>query len=104
MIHFVTSITNTVQIRHLSFYLPISFRVYGSVISFYEDYPETKLTESQRKMLKLDKWKSADERKIIAKKCMCLLSKWPFFEAFEKFLFFLYKRVLMGPHDIPLER
>jgi len=79
-------------------------RVYGSVISFYEDYPETKLTEPQRRALKLEKWRAPEERKILAKKCICLLSKWPFFEAFEKFLFFLYKRVLMGPHDIPLER
>jgi len=84
--------------------LPNVQRVYGSVISFYEDYPETKLTESQRKLLKLEKWRAPEERKILAKKCIGLLSKWPFFEAFEKFLFFLYKRVLMGPHDIPLER
>ena len=61
------------------------------MISFYEDYAESKLTEAQRKLLKLDKWKNPMDRKIIAKKCICFLSKWPFFEAFEKFLFFLYK-------------
>ena len=79
-------------------------RVYGSVISFYEDYPEEKLTETQRQLLKLNNWKSPTDRKIISKKCICLLSKWPFFDAFEKFLFFLHKRMLMGPHDIPVER
>ena len=40
----------------------------------------------------------------MASKCICLLSQWPFFDAFEKFLFFIYKRLLMGPFDIPLER
>ena len=80
------------------------FRVYGSVISFYEDYPETKLTDAQKAQLKLTEWKNSSERRILAKKCICFLSRWPFFEAFEKFLFFLYKRVLMGPYEIPLER
>ena len=44
--------------------------MYGSVISFYEDYPENKLTESQRKLLKLEKWRAPEERKILAKKCI----------------------------------
>jgi hypothetical protein len=79
-------------------------RVYGSVISFYEDYPEDQLTETQSGLLKLSNWKSPTDRKIITKKCICLLSKWPFYDAFEKFLFFLHKRMLMGPHDIPVER
>ncbi len=30
--------------------------------------------------------------------------RWPFFEAFEDFLFFLHKTSLMGPHNVPLER
>jgi pentatricopeptide repeat protein len=79
-------------------------KVYGSAISFYEEYEEDLLSEEQSKLLKLDKYKSNSDRKIMTNKCICLLSQWPFFEAFEKFLFFIYKRLLMGPFDIPIER
>lgn len=79
-------------------------KVYGSAISFYEEYDEELLTEEQRSLLRLDNYKEKSERRIMANKCICLLSQWPFFDAFEKFLFFIYKRLLMGPFDIPLER
>jgi len=79
-------------------------KVYGSAISFYEEYDEDLLSEEQKKLLKLDKYKNKSERRILTNKCICLLSQWPFFEAFEKFLFFIYKRLLMGPFDIPIER
>ena len=79
-------------------------RLYGSSLSFYEEYDEGLLTEEQKVLLKLDQWKEPGQRRVLANKCLCLLSKWPFFEAFHKFLFFLYKRLLMGPYDIPIER
>ena len=79
-------------------------KLYGSAISFYEDYDEQLLTEEQRTLLRLDNYKDSNERRIKTNKCICLLSQWPFFDAFEKFLFFIYKRLLMGPFDIPLER
>ena len=78
--------------------------LYGSALSFYEEYDETLLTEEQKTLLKLDQYKDSSTRRVLTNKCLCLLSKWPFFEAFQKFLFFLYKRLLMGPHDVPLER
>ena len=62
------------------------------------------MTEEQRDLLKLSKYKRKSDRKIFANKCICVLSQWPFFEAFESFLFFLLKRQLTGPHDVPLER
>ena len=60
--------------------------------------------KNKKKLLKLDKYKNKSERRILTNKCICLMSQWPFFEAFEKFLFFIYKRLLMGPFDIPIER
>jgi len=30
--------------------------------------------------------------------------RWPFFEAFQEFLFFLHKTLIMGPHTVPVER
>ena len=75
-----------------------------TLFSFYEEYDENLLTDEQKSLLRLENYKHPSERKILTNKCICLLSKWPFFDAFEKFLFFIYKRLLMGPFDIPLER
>ncbi|XP_031517594.1 DENN domain-containing protein 4C isoform X3 [Papio anubis] len=49
------------------------------------------------------------ERKMVSKsintnKCICLLSHWPFFEAFRKFLMFIYKLSVSGPHPLPIEK
>lgn len=78
-------------------------KVYGTAITFYEEYDETLLTADQVELLNLKKTCSKG-RKILANKCVCLLSRWPFFEAFKSFLFYLHKIQLMGPHDVPLER
>ena len=37
-------------------------------------------------------------------KSICLLSHSPFFDAFEKFLLFLYNMTREGSHSIPIER
>ena len=80
-------------------------KVYGTAITFYEEYEEALLTDEQKEMLNLQsKWSRKSDRKILANKCICLLSRWPFFEAFKSFLFFLHKTQLMGPFDVPLER
>lgn len=71
-------------------------KVYGTAITFYEDFDEESLTDEQKDMLQLKKWTRKSDRKILANKCICLLSRWPFFEAFKNFLFFLHKRQLMG--------
>ena len=114
-----TGATNT-NMTKSTFVLKES-KVYGSSISFYEEYDESLLTEDQvrsgeddnpelimsclqAKQLRLSQYSKKEERKIMANKCICLLSQWPFFDAFEKFLFFIYKRLLMGPFDIPIER
>ena len=84
--------------------LPTRGKVYGSAITFYEEYHDESLTSEQKSLLQMDKYKRKSDRKIFANKCICILSQWPFFEAFENFLFYLHKRQLMGPYDIPLER
>ena len=80
--------------------------MYGSAITFYEEVDESEnpLTEEQKEQLQLSKYRRDGDRKILTNKCLCVLSRWPFFDAFERFLFFLHKRQLMGPHDVPLER
>ncbi|RXM34207.1 DENN domain-containing protein 4C [Acipenser ruthenus] len=81
--------------------------VYGAAIQFYEPYSTEMLTEKQKLQLGLI---TAVEKKIIpnkrvnTNKCICLLSHWPFFESFRKFLMFLYKLSVSGPHPLPIEK
>ncbi|MGH0187097.1 UNVERIFIED_CONTAM: hypothetical protein FKN15_023697 [Acipenser sinensis] len=81
-------------------------KVYGAAIHFYEPHAQENLTDKQRSQLGLI---SATNRKpIVSKtihtnKCICLLSHWPFFDAFRKFLTFLYRYSISGPHVLPIE-
>nr|XP_031305505.1 DENN domain-containing protein 4C isoform X3 [Camelus dromedarius] len=81
-------------------------KVYGAAIQFYEPYSRELLTEKQLVQLGL---LTPVERKVVSKsinsnKCICLLSHWPFFEAFRKFLMFIYKLSVSGPHPLPIEK
>uniref|UniRef100_A0A3B3VHT7 DENN domain containing 4C n=1 Tax=Poecilia latipinna TaxID=48699 RepID=A0A3B3VHT7_9TELE len=82
-------------------------KVYGSAIQFYEPYPVDLLSEKQKVQLGL---LTAVEKKMIpnravnTNKCICLLSHWPFFESFRKFLMFIYKLSVSGPHPLPIEK
>ncbi|XP_019671593.2 DENN domain-containing protein 4C isoform X4 [Felis catus] len=81
-------------------------KVYGAAIQFYEPYSRELLTEKQLMQLGL---LTPVERKVVSKsinsnKCICLLSHWPFFEAFRKFLMFIYKLSVSGPHPLPIEK
>ncbi|KAG7267421.1 LOW QUALITY PROTEIN: hypothetical protein CRUP_012522 [Coryphaenoides rupestris] len=103
-----------------SFPLPES--VYGAAIQFYEPYPEECLTDQQHAQLGLppppkpsvdpedtpdatDSSASASTAVTVhTTKCICLLSHWPFFDAFRKFLTFLYRYSISGPHALPIEK
>lgn len=81
-------------------------KVYGAAIQFYEPYSRELLTEKQLMQLGL---LTPVEKKVVPKsinsnKCICLLSHWPFFEAFRKFLMFIYKLSVSGPHPLPIEK
>ncbi|XP_070815212.1 C-myc promoter-binding protein-like isoform X5 [Chaetodon trifascialis] len=99
-------------------------KVYGAAIQFYETYPQECLTDQQRSQLGLlspDPHKpsssstaptaaistansTATPRSVYTNKCICLLSHWPFFDAFRKFLTFLYRYSISGPHALPIEK
>nr|XP_060611332.1 C-myc promoter-binding protein isoform X2 [Anolis sagrei ordinatus] len=82
-------------------------KVYGAAIQFYETYSEDKLTEKQKSQLGLmdtADGKSAASKTVQTNKCICLLSHWPFFDAFKKFLTFLYRYSISGPHVLPIEK
>lgn len=82
-------------------------KVYGAAIQFYETYAEENLTEKQRLLLGLASpadGKPDSSKTIHTNKCICLLSHWPFFDAFRKFLTFLYRYSISGPHVLPIEK
>ncbi|XP_054456882.1 DENN domain-containing protein 4C isoform X2 [Anoplopoma fimbria] len=82
-------------------------KVYGSAIQFYEPHPVDQLSEKQKIQLGLlttVEKKVIPNRPVNTNKCICLLSRWPFFESFRKFLMFLYKLSVSGPHPLPIEK
>ncbi|XP_044278695.1 DENN domain-containing protein 4B [Varanus komodoensis] len=81
-------------------------KVYGAAIQFYEPFPRERLSERQCVWLNL--LTVVDRRPITSKsvqtrKSICVLSHWPFFDVFRKFLTFLYRYSISGPHVLPLE-
>ncbi|KAM4040053.1 C-myc promoter-binding protein isoform 1-T1 [Anomaloglossus baeobatrachus] len=82
-------------------------KVYGAAIQFYEPCGHEQLTEKQKVQLGLannTEGRMDASKSIHVSKCICLLSHWPFFEAFKKFLTFLYRYSISGPHVLPIEK
>ncbi|XP_034466516.1 DENN domain-containing protein 4B-like isoform X1 [Hippoglossus hippoglossus] len=82
-------------------------KVYGAAIQFYESFPRELLSERQSVRLGLlsvvDR-RPITNRSLQAKKSICVLSHWPFFTIFQKFLTFIYRYSISGPHVLPLEK
>lgn len=68
-------------------------KVYGSAVTFYEKYPEDRLTEEQKELLEYD---PKSEYELHMNKSICILSHWPFSHTFEKWLMFLYVSFIPG--------
>ncbi|KAG7283000.1 hypothetical protein CRUP_028517 [Coryphaenoides rupestris] len=81
--------------------------VYGAAIQFYEAFPREALSDAQRLALGLlsvvDR-RPITNRSLHVKKSVCVLSHWPFFTVFQKFLTFIYRYSISGPHVLPLEK
>ncbi|KAJ3597961.1 hypothetical protein NHX12_001476 [Muraenolepis orangiensis] len=82
-------------------------KVYGAAIQFYETFPREVLSEAQHLALGLlsvvDR-RPITNRSLHVKKSVCVLSHWPFFTVFQKFLTFIYRYSISGPHVLPLEK
>ncbi|XP_075901883.1 DENN domain-containing protein 4B isoform X4 [Nelusetta ayraudi] len=82
-------------------------KVYGAAIQFYESFPQELLSERQSVTLGLlsvvDR-RPISGRSLQVKKSICVLSHWPFFTVFQKFLTFIYRYSISGPHVLPLEK
>ncbi|KTF84928.1 hypothetical protein cypCar_00040858, partial [Cyprinus carpio] len=80
--------------------------VYGAAIQFYEAYPRESLSERQcvrLGLLSVVDRRPITNRSVQVKKSICVLSHWPFFSVFQKFLTFIYRYSISGPHVLPLE-
>nr|XP_031362731.1 DENN domain-containing protein 4B [Lonchura striata domestica] len=81
-------------------------KVYGAAIQFHEAFPRERLSEAQALRLGLlsvvDR-RPVPGRSLHTRKSICVLSHWPFFEVFRKFLMFIYRYSISGPHVLPLE-
>lgn len=62
-------------------------KVYGSALTFYEQFPVSKLTDEQIEQLQYDK---DSDYVLHVNKSICILSHWPFSDTFERWLLFLY--------------
>lgn len=79
-------------------------QVYGAAITFYEKYNGNLSTEQQKLLGLKDSNDLKKEISLHANKSICVLSHWPFFDTFEKFLMFLLNSSLSDQIPIPLER
>ncbi|KAI6211821.1 hypothetical protein M3Y96_00475000 [Aphelenchoides besseyi] len=88
-------------------------KYYGASLTFYERYGQ-QLDESQREKLEPATPDEADEDaeeeymnatvSYYSNKAICIVSRYPFYEPFRKFLYFLHGLSTTGPHRLPIER
>ncbi|XP_038115190.1 DENN domain-containing protein Crag isoform X2 [Culex quinquefasciatus] len=81
-----------------------TYKVYGSALTFYENFSERQLNEQQRELLE---WgpESHKTHSLHVNKSICLLSRWPFGDTFEKWLQFLHQiSIYNEPLPVPIER
>ncbi|XP_035218494.1 C-myc promoter-binding protein-like [Stegodyphus dumicola] len=79
-------------------------KVYGAAVTFYEAFPEAKLNDEMKVQLNYVTDEHRKNKCLQMNKSICLLSRWPFFDTFEKFLRYLHRMSITGPHRVPLER
>ncbi|XP_026750235.2 DENN domain-containing protein Crag isoform X2 [Galleria mellonella] len=80
-------------------------KVYGSAVTFYESFPHTQLTEYQAETLGWRTGVSHTSHSVHANKCICLLSRWPFSDTFERWLLYILEMSWSKqPLSIPIER
>lgn len=79
-------------------------QVYGAAITFYEKYNGNLSTEQQKLLGLKDSKDFKKDISLHANKSLCVLSHWPFFDTFEKFLMFLLNSSLEDQIPIPLEK
>ena len=75
----------------LVLYEPITPAARAAVIKLYESTDDTEILEHVK------------TKRLLVPKCLCLISTWPFIDAFKKILCQLY-RLSLTPSPVPIER
>jgi hypothetical protein len=87
-------------------------KVYGTALNFYEDFDESKLIRVQKLLFNtLVGENQTATRDLHSIKCLILLSRFPLFDTFKKFLLFIFEKysrkestILANEIVIPIER
>ncbi|XP_049310998.1 DENN domain-containing protein Crag isoform X2 [Bactrocera dorsalis] len=77
-----------------------TYKVYGSALTFYEDFDESALNEKQRELLGWDEV-FAKQHSLHIIKSICLLSHYPFGDTFDRWLRYLHRLAVHGV-DLPV--
>ncbi|KAM8720453.1 hypothetical protein ACLKA7_006491 [Drosophila subpalustris] len=81
-----------------------TYKVYGSALTFYEDYDESHLSPEQKELLGWSE-EFGSQHSLHMIKAICLLSHHPFGDTFDKWLKYLHRMVVYGINiPIPVER
>lgn len=87
-----------------------SEKIYGASLAFLERFDNSKLSDLIKRRLNIhagnnEPLPDAEKRETYVSKAICLLSRHPFFDAFEAFLKFLYQMTVSNSvHNISIER
>uniref|UniRef100_A0A182PR40 UDENN domain-containing protein n=1 Tax=Anopheles epiroticus TaxID=199890 RepID=A0A182PR40_9DIPT len=81
-----------------------TYKVYGSALTFYEEFSEKNLNVQQRDLLDWSE-ESHKTHSLHVNKSICILSRWPFGDTFEKWLQFLHQLSILDEKlPVPIER
>jgi hypothetical protein len=79
--------------------------IYGGGVTFFEEFDTAMMTKEVTQLIAQQQVVHPDSRVVPqTNRCICLLSRFPFFEAFRKFLLSLYRLTVSGAQNIPIER
>ena len=73
-------------------------------MTFYEEVDRTSLSDSQKADLSLCDDNTDDGKIVHATKSLCLLSRWPFFDTFKKYLLHVFQLTTSSQLEVPIER
>jgi len=96
-----------ISTKHLVLTDGMGIRRFGTMVSFFEEIDPRAVLEPFNAVGKVDHLlKTADGKKWFARTCIMVLSRWPFFQNFAKFLRQIRRIALCndGPPPLPLER
>uniref|UniRef100_A0A915Q514 UDENN domain-containing protein n=1 Tax=Setaria digitata TaxID=48799 RepID=A0A915Q514_9BILA len=99
------------------FCLPDGSKLYGSSVTFYEPYTKPLSVEQMEKLELMNETVTrgtvedasntndpAEQMTFHSNMSICIISRYPFFNAFKRFLFYLHRMSLSGAHTVPVER